>query len=107
MKETPTSVGKGKFLALYCAAEAKAYTKSNIKSVWQVTGIVPYNPDSLLTQLPSYNPTDHRVPKDPTIPQSFKLLQCPKTEGIFDNRHLMRSVFWKQIQHSVVRQRSP
>ncbi|KAF8248260.1 hypothetical protein K440DRAFT_548654 [Wilcoxina mikolae CBS 423.85] len=78
MKETCTGVAKGTFWAFYCAAEAKAYTKSNIKSAWRATGIVPYNPDAVLTKLPSYKPTHHWVPKVPTTPQSFKLLQTPK-----------------------------
>ena len=77
MKETQTGLAKGTFWAFYCAAQAKAYTPSNIKSAWRATGIVPYNPDAVLTKLPGYKPPGRAVPKVPTTPRSFKLLQTP------------------------------
>ena len=79
MKETRTGVAKGTFWAFYCAAQATAYTTSNIKSAWRGTGIVPFNPDAVLTKLPGYKHPGRapRVPKVPTTPRSFKLLQTP------------------------------
>ena len=77
MKETRTGLTKGAFCGFYCAVQAKTYTPSNIKSAWQATGIVPYNPDAVLTKLPGYKPLRRAVPKVPTTPHSFKLLQTP------------------------------
>ena len=56
MKETSTGLTKGAFWGFYCAAQAKTYTPSNIKSASRATGIVPYNPDVVLTKLPGYKP---------------------------------------------------
>ena len=68
MKETRTGLTKGAFWGFYCAAQAKTYTPSNIKSAWRATGIVPYNPDVVLTKLPGYKPPCRAAPKVPTTP---------------------------------------
>ena len=54
MKDTRTGVAKGAFWAFYCAAQAAAYTKNNIKSAWRATGIVPYNPNAVLAGLTGF-----------------------------------------------------
>ena len=77
MKETRTGLTKGAFRGFYRAVQAKTYTPRNIKSTWGATGIVPYNPDAVLTKLPGYKPPRRAVPKAPTTPHSFKPLQTP------------------------------
>ena len=77
MKDTCTGVAKGTFWASYCAAQATAYTASNIKSAWRAAGIIPCNPDAVLTKFPRYELPHRAVPKVPTTPRSFKLLQIP------------------------------
>ena len=52
MEETRTGVAKEIFWAFYCAAQASAYTTGSIKCAWRATGIVPYNPNAVLTKLP-------------------------------------------------------
>ena len=78
MKDTRTGIAKGAFWAFYQEAQAVSYTLANIKSAWRATSIVPYNPDALLTQLPSYKASRARpVPKVSTTPQVFKFLKTP------------------------------
>jgi hypothetical protein len=43
----------GTFWLFYSVARTAAYTASNIKAAFRKTGIFPFNPDSVLTQLPS------------------------------------------------------
>ena len=74
-------------------AQATAYTTSNIKSAWRATGIVPYNPNAVLTKLPGYKPHPRAVPKVPTTPHSFKFLQTPK------NRRELRQQALGSIEH--------
>ncbi|KAF8539568.1 hypothetical protein BDD12DRAFT_679563, partial [Trichophaea hybrida] len=50
-KETHTAIAIGLFWTFYCTAETKAYTNSNIYSVWCATGYLPYNPNTLLMPL--------------------------------------------------------
>ena len=77
MKETRTGLTKGAFWGFYCAVQVKTYTPSNIKSAWRATGIVPYNPDTVLTKLPGYKPPRRAVPKVPTTPHSFQAFTDP------------------------------
>ena len=51
MPETRTAVVKGTFWKFYSAARRQTYTKENIKSVWRKTGIHPFNPNAVLTQI--------------------------------------------------------
>ena len=55
IKDTRAGIAGGAFWAFYRAAQAAPYT-SNVKSVCNTTGIVPYNPDAVLTLLLGYNP---------------------------------------------------
>ena len=66
------------FVPTKSTAQATAYTTNNIKRAWRATGIVPYNPNAVLTKLPGYKPHPRAVPKVPTTPHSFKLLQTLK-----------------------------
>ena len=75
MKETRTGLTKEAFWGFYYAAQAKTYTPSSIKSAWQATSIIPYNPDAVLTKRPGYKPPCRAVPKVLTTPYSFKPLQ--------------------------------
>jgi len=51
MRDTRAAVVKGTFWKFYSAARRQAYTTANIKSAWRKTGIQPYNPNAVLTQL--------------------------------------------------------
>ena len=74
MKATRTGIAKGTLWVFYQKAQATSYTPINIKISWQATGIVPYNPDAGLTQLPGYK-ASLSVPKVSTTPRAFKLIQ--------------------------------
>jgi len=51
MRDTCTAVIKGTFWKFYSTARGQAYTKENLKSAWRKTGIHPFNPNAVLTQL--------------------------------------------------------
>jgi len=51
MRDTHAAVVKGTFWKFYSAARRQAYTKENLKSAWRKTGIHPFNPNAVLTQL--------------------------------------------------------
>ena len=106
MKETRTGVAKGTFWAFYCAAQATAYTTSNIKSAWRATGIVPYNPNAVLTKLPGYKPHPRAVPKVPTTPHSFSFCRLLRTAESFASRPSVLSSTSMLILLLVVQQRS-
>lgn len=64
MRETRTGVVKGTFWTFYSAGRVAAYTTLNIKSAWRKTGIHPFNPDAVFTQLPT---TANSTSKTPNI----------------------------------------
>jgi hypothetical protein len=47
------SVIKREYLDWMITARKKANTKSNIVSAWKKAGLVPFNPDLVLAQLPT------------------------------------------------------
>ncbi len=47
-------IDKHEFLLLYLQARAQSLSQSNIKSGFRVTGLVPYNPNTILLLLPKY-----------------------------------------------------
>ena len=55
MKVTRTGIAKGTCCVLDQEAQAAYYTPTNIKNAWHATGIFPYNPGAVLSQLPGYN----------------------------------------------------
>ena len=67
IKDTRTGIAKGTFWLFYQEAQAASYTPASIKNVWRAAGIVPYNPDAVLTQLPNYK-ASRPVPKASTTP---------------------------------------
>ena len=51
MRDTHAAVIKGTFWKYYSAAHQQAYTKENLNSAWRRTGIHPFNPNAVITQL--------------------------------------------------------
>jgi hypothetical protein len=49
--DTQTGVTKGTFWKFHCTAQWTAYTHSNIKSTGWAYGIIPFNPNLVLTKL--------------------------------------------------------
>jgi hypothetical protein len=45
-------IGKQHFTLLYNRARNAAFTPRNIKSGWSKTGLVPFNPDRVLNDIP-------------------------------------------------------
>jgi len=71
MRDTRAAVVKGTFWKFYSAARRQAYTKENLKLAWRKTGIHPFNPNAVLTQLVA--------PRSAPSPASKKVvLQTPK-----------------------------
>jgi len=71
MPETRAAVVKGTFWKVYSAVRRQAYTKENMKSAWRKTGIHPFNPNAVLTQI--------TTPRSASYPASKKfVLQTPK-----------------------------
>ena len=56
------AINKGNFLPLLVKARTQTYTKSNIVGAWRGSGLIPSNPRTVLTKLPTY--------QDPEKPQS-------------------------------------
>jgi hypothetical protein len=57
MRKTRTGVVKGSFWKFYSAARSAAYTPANIKVAFRKTGIYPFNPDAVFSQVPAYSRT--------------------------------------------------
>ena len=71
MRNTHAAVVKGTFWKFYSAARRQAYTKENLKSAWRKTGIHPFNPNAVPTQLVA--PRSAPSPASKTV-----VLQIPK-----------------------------
>ncbi|KAF8248724.1 hypothetical protein K440DRAFT_678725 [Wilcoxina mikolae CBS 423.85] len=67
MRETRTDIMKGTFWNFYSAVRSTAYTPANIKAAFRKTGIHPFNPDAVLTQVPPYSGTVSSPSKHLTI----------------------------------------
>jgi hypothetical protein len=46
------TIGKQHFTYLYSPAREKAFTEKNILAGWRASGLYPYNPDKVLTEIP-------------------------------------------------------
>ena len=66
-----TRIPKSEFISLYAKARPKAITAKNIESSFRKTGLVPFNPVTVLRQLPIAPPT----PLKPAVPAQ---LQTPQ-----------------------------
>ena len=75
MKDARTGIAKGTFWKFYQEAQITFYTRTNIKSAWRTAGIVPYNPNIVLTQRLDYK-ASRPVPKVSTSRVS-NLLRTP------------------------------
>jgi len=64
IRDTRTGVAKGTFWSFYSTARRQAYTKQSIKSAFRKTGIHPFNPDAVLTQIAGFTepPTSQSHP---------------------------------------------
>jgi len=71
MRDTRAAVIKGAFWKFYSAARWQAYTKENLKSAWRKTGIYPFNPNTVLTQLVALRSA-------PSLESKKVVLQTPK-----------------------------
>jgi len=53
------TIGKEHFISLYCPAREKALNPRTIRSGWAETGLFPFNPDKVLSDLPK--PAAHQI----------------------------------------------
>jgi hypothetical protein len=67
------TVGKQHFTSLFSPARERAFTTKNIKAGFAATGLVPFNPDRVLRDMP-------KPPADLTIPEvdEVKVGSCPQ-----------------------------
>ena len=72
MRQRINHIDKLDFLSAYPQARKEAFKMDNIKNGFVATGLVPYNPERVLTQLNIY-------PKTPTPPGSQSTNSDPKT----------------------------
>ncbi len=86
------TVQKAHFTQLYDRARIKALKASNIRSGWTNTGLVPFNPEKILKEIPR-PPVDEQPPvneqplvdeqlpvdEQPPVDEQLRSLQTPKT----------------------------
>jgi len=72
MRQRTNHIDKLDFLSAYPQARKEAFKKDNIKNGFMAAGLVPYDPERVLTQLNIY-------PKTPTPPGSQSTNSDPKT----------------------------
>jgi hypothetical protein len=60
------TIGKQHFTYLYSPARERAFTKRNILAGWKASGLYPFNPDKILTDIPK--PAAKPTATEPTIP---------------------------------------
>jgi hypothetical protein len=53
VRNTQAGILKGTFWSFYREAREKAYSQTNIKQAFRATGVSPFNPNAVLTRLPS------------------------------------------------------
>ena len=58
-------ITKTEFLPLYYAAHVQAMTEKNVKASFAAAGLVPYDPERVLTKLPQRTPTPPVVVRSP------------------------------------------
>jgi hypothetical protein len=68
------TIGKQHFTYLYSPARERALTQRNILAGWKASGLYPFNPDKVLTDIPK--------PAEPTVPilQTCEIDLCPQDE---------------------------
>ncbi len=84
------TIGKQHFPYLYSLAKERAFTKRNILAGWRASGLYPFNPDKVLTEIPkpinkSTSPTLKTCEID-VHPQG-ELLQTPVTSEALTSLH--------------------
>jgi hypothetical protein len=69
------TIGKQHFTYLYSPARERALTKRNILAGWKASGLYPYNPDKVLTDIP-------KPQSEQTIPilKTSEIELCPQDE---------------------------
>ena len=71
MRQRINHIDKLDFLSAYPQAHKEAFKMDNIKNGFITTGMVPYSPERVLTQIYIY-------PKTPTLPESQSTNSDPK-----------------------------
>lgn len=71
--------GRLDFLAAFNQFRTKAFKPSTIKSAWQKTGLIPYNPEMVLTKIRALNPPKLHSPlPTPSFSETITLPHTPK-----------------------------
>jgi hypothetical protein len=71
-------VDKADFLAMYQQACTTIHSKQNILSRFCATGLIPWNPDYVLSQLPVYTPSPPSTSYSPLLASSLWISETPK-----------------------------
>lgn len=87
IRNTHCGILKGTFWGFYRTARKQPYTKLNIKNAFRATGIYPFNPNAVLTRLPSIKspPSLSFLNDNSTSLATNPILRTPKTRR--DLRH--------------------
>jgi hypothetical protein len=69
------AIGKQHFTYLYSPAREKAFTEKNVLAGWRASGLYPFNPDKVLTEIP-------KPVAEPTVPvvKTFETDLCSQGE---------------------------
>jgi len=63
------AINKGNFLPLLVKARTQAYTRNNIPGAWRDSGLIPPNPQNVLSKLPTYrDPEKSKLESLPPVP---------------------------------------
>ena len=83
LKKTHTGVTRALFGGFFTRARREAYTVQNIKVAWRKAGVVPYNPDNVLNQLPATTApaatATTAMPNPPINPKALAALKSPRS----------------------------
>ena len=79
LKKTRTGVTRALFWRVFAQARREVYTVPNIKASWRKAGIIPYNPDNVLSQLPAITATATTTPNPPINPKALAALKTPRS----------------------------
>ena len=67
------TIGKEHFTSLYSPARETAFTPKNIKAGFAACGLVPFNPDRVLRDIPE-------PPAEPPLPEATEVIVRPRLQ---------------------------
>lgn len=89
---TKQKVSKSNFLGIYATAHTKVFTPENIQAAFRVTGVVPYNPDVVTSEMmaPSLETSIHGYLPVP-VPSPVRIISQLILDRVEEN--------WKSAEH--------